>query len=137
MAKDFYHEIVKRALIKAGWKITHDPYLLRSGRIGYEIDLGAEKLIGASKDKSEIVVEVKSFVGASNVNEFHRAMGQFNDYFVGLEMVDPERELYIAVPEAIYNSFFQEEFIQRAIKRIEAKFILFDPSTETIVQWIK
>jgi XisH protein len=26
MAKDIYHDIVKRALQKDGWTITHDPY---------------------------------------------------------------------------------------------------------------
>lgn len=26
MAKDKYHNIVKRALEKEGWKITHDPF---------------------------------------------------------------------------------------------------------------
>ncbi len=25
MAKDLYHQIVKNALIKEGWNITHDP----------------------------------------------------------------------------------------------------------------
>ena len=49
MAKDFYHEQFKRALIKDGWLNIDDPYIIRGGRIGYEIDLGAEKLIAASK----------------------------------------------------------------------------------------
>ncbi len=26
MAKDFYHENVRKALEKDGWRITHDPY---------------------------------------------------------------------------------------------------------------
>ncbi|MEH2158944.1 element excision factor XisH family protein [Nostoc sp.] len=36
MAKDLYHEQVKRALEKDGWQITHDPYELRIG--GVEIN---------------------------------------------------------------------------------------------------
>ncbi|WP_445304883.1 element excision factor XisH family protein [Microcoleus sp. S36b_A4] len=27
-ARDIYHQVVKQALIKAGWTITHDPYPL-------------------------------------------------------------------------------------------------------------
>jgi hypothetical protein len=27
-ARDFYHEVVKQALIKAEWTITHDPFPL-------------------------------------------------------------------------------------------------------------
>jgi hypothetical protein len=42
MAKDFYHEAFKNALIKDGWGSINDPYILRRGRVGYEIDLGAE-----------------------------------------------------------------------------------------------
>ncbi|MEH2146813.1 element excision factor XisH family protein [Nostoc sp.] len=47
MAKDLYHEQVKRALEKDGWQITHDPYELRIGgvemyivccRLGLNID---------------------------------------------------------------------------------------------------
>jgi XisH protein len=29
MAKDIFHEIVKEALIKDGWTITHDPYQVK------------------------------------------------------------------------------------------------------------
>ena len=31
MAKDIFHETVKKALEKDGWTITHDPYRLRYG----------------------------------------------------------------------------------------------------------
>ncbi len=31
MAKDIFHDIVKTALQKDGWTITHDPYRLRYG----------------------------------------------------------------------------------------------------------
>ena len=63
MAKDFYHDQVKRALEKDGWKVTDDPYLIGSGKIKYQIDLGAERIIEATKDSVKIAVEVKSFVG--------------------------------------------------------------------------
>jgi len=50
-AKDKYHEHVKETLVKDGWTITDDPYYLNLGKVKYEIDLGAEKRIGATKDK--------------------------------------------------------------------------------------
>jgi len=31
-AKDLFHHTVKNALIKGGWKITHDPYILTFGK---------------------------------------------------------------------------------------------------------
>lgn len=59
MAKDFYHEIVRKALQAEGWKITHDPFPLNVGGIGYEVDLGAEKLIAAEKGSEKIAVELE------------------------------------------------------------------------------
>ena len=136
MAKDFFYEIFKEILLSDGWKITHDPYQVRVGSIGYEIDFGAEKLIGAEKNNKKIAIELKSFNGPSNINEFHKAVGQFNDYFVILEMLDPSRILYLAVPEKTWNTFFQEIVIQKAIQRIQAKVIVYNPSTKKIVKWI-
>jgi hypothetical protein len=30
---DLYHNPVKHALVKAGWKITHDPYTIEFGDV--------------------------------------------------------------------------------------------------------
>jgi hypothetical protein len=79
MARDFYHNNVREALEKDGWRITNDPYTLKVDDIGYEIDFGAEPLIAAEKEEQTIAVEVKSFVGPSNVNEFHKAVGYKNE----------------------------------------------------------
>ena len=46
--KDTYHELVKSALIKEGWTITHDPYFLESDP-KLSIDLGAKRTIAAEK----------------------------------------------------------------------------------------
>ena len=62
MARDKYHDHVKEALIKEGWKITHDPYKIKVGGRKAQIDLGAEKLIAAEKENELIAVEVKSFL---------------------------------------------------------------------------
>ena len=43
-AKDKYHEHVKEALIKDGWEITHDPYMIvLSEDEKIKIDLGHKK----------------------------------------------------------------------------------------------
>jgi hypothetical protein len=57
MAKDIYHQIVKQALIKDGWTITQDPYLVaRINKKPYEVDLGAEKFIAAMKGSNKIAI---------------------------------------------------------------------------------
>ena len=101
MAKDFYHNNVKEALEKDGWRITHDPYHVSVEEVGYEIDFAAEPLLAAEKDENKIAIEVKSFIRPSTINEFHRAVGQFNDYSVALEIQDPERVLFLAIPNDI------------------------------------
>ena len=105
--------------------------------VTYHIDFGAEPLIAAEKDEMTIAVEVKSFVGPSTVNEFHKAVGQFNDYYVALEMEDPERVLFLAIPEDIWFRFFQKRLIQKSLQRIQAKVIIYNPDNNDIVEWIK
>ncbi|MCB0583095.1 MAG: hypothetical protein KDD10_27705 [Phaeodactylibacter sp.] len=107
MAKDVFHIHVKEALEKDGWAITDDPYVLRAEEIEYEVDLGAEKLIAATKANEKIAVEVKSFLRQSKVYEMHNALGQFNTYAFALKSQEPSRTLYLAVPENIYLEFFQ------------------------------
>ena len=63
MAKDVFHDIVKEALIKDGWLVTHDPLtLLTRAEGGISTDLGAEKVIVAERGLTKIAVEVKSFI---------------------------------------------------------------------------
>ena len=137
MAKDFYHNNVKEALEKDGWRITHDPYPVNVEDVGYEIDFAAEPLLAAEKDEFKIAIEVKSFIGPSTINEFHRAVGQFNDYSVALEIQDPERVLFLAIPQEIWMRFFQKQIIQKSLARIHAKIVVYNPDSNRIVEWIK
>lgn len=137
MAKDFFHDSVRIALEKDGWLITHDPYKMKVDDVLYEIDLGAERLIAAEKAGEKIAVEVKNFVGPSTVNEFHKAVGQFIDYDTALEMFEPERVLFLAIPENIFLTFFQKTVIKKSIERIRAKILVYNSQLEIIVTWIK
>lgn len=84
MARDLYHELVKQILIEDGWTITDDPYYIR-WKPEWQIDLGAEKIIGAKKENQQIAVEVKSFQRASFSNEFHSILGAVFKLFFGIE----------------------------------------------------
>ena len=135
MAKDLFHQAVKTALIKDGWNITNDPLTIRIDRIRLEIDLAAEKVFAAEKEGIKIAVEVKGFLNPSVINDFHAALGQFLNYRLALQMTDPDRILYLAVPTDIFNVFFQERFIQAAIVQYELRIIVYDPKLEEILQW--
>ncbi|WP_413199652.1 XisH family protein, partial [Nostoc piscinale] len=98
-AKDKFHDAVKIALQKDGWLITHDPLRIRiSSTTKLYIDLGAEKLVAAERNGQKIAVEVKSFLGASAMAEFHLAIGQYINYRYALTDFGYEQVLYLAVP---------------------------------------
>ena len=137
MARDLYHYQARNALVKDGWKITADPYSISVDDVDFEIDLAAEELIAADKDGEKIAVEIKSFAGPSTVNELHKAVGQFTDYYVALEILEPDRVLYLALPQHIYDTYFQKALIQKILAKIGAKIVFYDPQTETIVKWIR
>ena len=137
MAKDIFHEAVVVALQNEGWTITHDPLHIKIDGVEYYIDLGAEFLIGAEKEGEKIAVEIKSFIGHSRIYDFHNAMGQFVDYYIALQEDEPDRILFLAVPEIAYNSFFTKSIIQKTLAFVKAKVIVYDAENLSIVQWIK
>ena len=136
MAKDKFHDIVKAALIKDGWTVTHDPYDLKAGGVDMEIDLGAERLLAAERKDQKIAVEIKSFLASSSkISEFHRALGQFINYRTALRIVEPERTLYLAVPEATYSSFFQLDLPKSVLQENKLKLVVYSIGIQEIVAW--
>jgi XisH protein len=136
MARDLFHNIVRIALEKDGWTITNDPLSIRCGGVDIQIDLGGEKLIAATKDTQKIAVEIKNFVTASKISEFHTALGQFINYRTALRLEEPERILYLAVPLVTYNDFFNLPFTQIIITENRVKILVYDTESEEIDKWI-
>jgi hypothetical protein len=93
-ALDIYHDAVKNSLIKADWKITHDPLHLRWGTKDMYVDLGAKQLLAAEQGEQKIAVEIKSFVGASEIEDLKNAVGQFVLYRAVMRQTEPDRTLY-------------------------------------------
>ncbi|HQU85290.1 MAG TPA: XisH family protein [Pyrinomonadaceae bacterium] len=135
-AKDLLHNCVKNALIKDGWKITDDPFRLKyKGRKLY-VDLGAERILAAEKGSDKIAVEIKSFVGASEMNDLENALGQFIFYRAILAETEPERKLFLAVPDEIFKTIFEDEFFDILTKNKLAKVFGVNEEKEEIVGWI-
>jgi len=135
--KDFYHETVRHALEKDGWIITDDPLDLSTGEVELLADLGAERVIAAERNSEKIAVEIKSFVGQSPVSEFHKALGQYENYRTSLEELEPDRTILLAIPMFAWKEFFQRPFIQKVIAKNRIELIIFDSKNETILQWIR
>lgn len=136
-ARDAFHEVVKKALQKEAWQITHDPLSFNLGGVKMSIDLAAEKLIAAEREGEKIAVEVKSFLEKSSaISEFHTALGQFINYRGALRRREPERVLYLAVPLISYKTFFQLDFPKEMIQENQVKLIVYDIEREEIIEWI-
>lgn len=137
MAKDKYHELVKRLLENEGWTITHDPLIVKTLLSKLEVDLGAERVIAAEKDYERIAVEIKSFLGHSTLHEFYKALGQFLVYFTALERQEPERELYLAIPQSAYEYLFQDSVTEKIVQTYGLRLLVFSVQYEKIIIWKK
>jgi hypothetical protein len=135
-AKDFFHDCVKVALIKDGWEISHDPYSLKVGKKDLFIDLGAQKLITAEKGSDKIAVEIKSFVSASEIKDLETAIGQYILYQNVLSRIEPDRLLYLAIRELIFEKIFEQEVGEILLENKVLKILTFNPETEVISKWI-
>lgn len=135
-AKDFYHDTVKNALIKEQWIITHDPLTLKLGKKDFYVDLGASQVLAAQKLDHKIAVEIKSFTGRSDIDDLEKALGQYILYQDILTELEPERELYLAVPNSVVEDLFEETIGKLLLKNRRLKLIAFDPTEEVIKQWI-
>lgn len=133
---DFIHNAVKNALIKDGWIVTDDPYLIQYRRTVLYADLGAERPIALERGGEKLVVEVKSFVGASKMQDLKEALGQYDIYRYLLQETAPERKLYIAVSANAYSAFFQQDVIQLILSKHRLPLIVVDLDEEEVTQWI-
>ncbi len=134
--KDVFHNIVRRALEKDGWTITHDPLMLRYELGNLYVDLGAERVLAAERGGQKVAVEVKSFLQNSAVSEFHTALGQFLGYRMLLAEQYPDYELYLAVPINAYTSFFATQFAQNLIDSYDLKVMVYSPQQGVVDQWL-
>jgi len=115
--RDTMHNLVKQALMNSGWEITDDPYVISYGKHNLFVDLGAIEtptrgpmegsIIGAQQKDRRIAVEVKEFRGRSKMADLEQAIGQYVLYRLLLNKIELERELYLAISDAIFEQVFR------------------------------
>ena len=136
-ARDAYHDLVIRALERDGWTITADPLRLTYGQRDFYVDLAAEHTtVAAERDNRKIAVEIKSLGDRSPMRAFEQAVGQFVVYRMVLHEHEPDRQLYLAIPEAMYQSLLTDALGELAVRHLGLCMFTFDLRTERIVQWI-
>ena len=138
MARDLVHNAVRECLENDGWTTTHDPYSLYLERRTLSIDLGAERVIAATKGNEKIAVEVKSFIKESFIYDFHEILGQYLIYEEFLNEQETDRELYLAVEDTIFaTKFSNDNDILRICKKFKIKILIYNNSLKTVVEWKK
>jgi hypothetical protein len=133
---DIIHNAVKNALIRDGWIITDDPYIIEYRRTKLYADIGAERPIAAERGGQKLVVEVKSFIGASKLQDLKETLGQYDIYRYLLEETAPDRKLYVAVSAIAHKTFFNQDVIQLILHKHQLPLIIVDTEVEEILQWI-
>jgi uncharacterized oligopeptide transporter (OPT) family protein len=111
-------------------------FMYCESNVNIQIDLAAEPLIAATKNDQKIAVGVKSFIKASQITDFYSALGQYLTYEVALKLQEPDRELYLAVPKATYDTLFQEVLIQKVFEFHPIKILVYSKTTREIQSWI-
>ena len=135
-AKDRIHNAVKNALIKEGWDIIADPYPIKYKEVKLFADIAGEKAIAATKNEQKIVIEVKSFVSRSKMREFETALGQYLIYRTFMSLIDPDYQIYLAIDQDTYTTFFQQIAIQLIVNNYQLSLLTVDISREEVTQWI-
>jgi hypothetical protein len=132
-AKDRYHDTVKRAIEKDGWKITREQV-----RVTFEdrylwIDLQAQK----ESSEQIILVEVKEVEDvASPVEALANAVGKYLLYKLALKRAGSGIPLFMAISEAAYNGIMQSGMGSQVMAEFQLSLVVFDPVNEVIRQWI-
>ena len=139
--KDASHDIVKQALIKEGWIITDDPYVISYGERFLFVDLAAKSIpkgqfIGAQRKSQFIAVEIKEFKGKSAINDLQQAIGQYVLYNLLLKQVDPQRQVYLAISHVAYDEIFSEPIGELVTQELPMNLIVVNKNTQQVQQWI-
>jgi hypothetical protein len=134
-ARDIYHVPIKRALIKAGWDITHDPYHIEYEGDQAYIDLGAEQLFAAQNGHRKIAVEVKSFLSPSLLSDVQQAIGQYLFYQTLLIEVEPDRLIVLAISAETAAEIMVRPAALRYLQRHDVQIVVVDVDRQEVIRW--
>jgi hypothetical protein len=144
--RDRIHNLVKQAIIKEGWLVTDDPYVISYGERFLFVDLGATlsngfskiegQFIGAARGSSLIAIEIKEFRSKSVIADLEQAIGQYVLYSLLLNQVDPQREIYLAITDITYDEIFSEPIGKVVISDLPLKLLVVDVEKVEVKLWI-
>jgi hypothetical protein len=72
----------------------------------------------------------------SLASAFHEASGQYLGYFLGLQIQEPERLLFLAIPVKEYEQLEQMALVKLVVEHLNMNIIVFDPELEITIKWL-
>ena len=110
------------------------------------VDLGMEEVgvadeiagnfIGAERDRIRIAVEIKELRGQSVIVELEQAIGQYVLYRLLLNRVEPERSVYLVIPDQAYRELFIEPIGELVISDLPLQLLVVDVEKAEVKRWI-
>jgi hypothetical protein len=134
--QDLYHDVVRDALRKDGWRITHTALQLKARAESRTGEPWEGPWLIADKDERKVAVAVSSFVGRSNLEDITQTWAQLGLSRPRLHAMDSDRVVYLAVRQATYSACFAGAEGELVLAKEYMQLLVFDPRAETIVQWV-
>ncbi len=69
--------------------------------------------------------------------DLEHALGQYGLYRVAMIDAEPDRLLFLGVSDRVYDQLFADRFGQLVIEQMQVRLLVFEESTQRVVQWIK
>ena len=133
---DLYHDVVRNALRKDGWRITHTALQLKARAEASAEELWEGPWLIADKDERKVAVAVSSLVGHSNLADVLQTWRRLALSRSQLHTMDADRVVYLAVRQATYSACFGGTEGDLLLAKEHMQLLIFDPRAEVIVQWV-
>jgi hypothetical protein len=69
------------------------------------------------------------------VRSLEEAVGQYQIYRAVLEEREPDRLLYMAVPDRVSGELLAEQFGQFVVERLRLRIMVFDEHQQRVLRW--
>jgi uncharacterized protein YozE (UPF0346 family) len=76
-------------------------------------------------------------LGSSRTYDFHNALGQYSIYSFFMTEKDPNRKLYLAITEEVFDDFFQEADTQMLCNHFHISLLVFDSDLKIVSKWLE
>jgi hypothetical protein len=81
------------------------------------------------------VLEIKSFIKPSAVQDVRDALGQYVMYRAYLTKIEPDRKLYLATSTRAYRAIFGLQAVQFLVQQFAISTIVVDLELKEVVAW--